>query len=133
MCLGHHITLECSVLENGTITVLTGSAFNCSSSNNEIPLLRTEGNSTKSCNDGLIFGYNKPRTSGDWLHTTLLNVTITSEIIGSTITCSNDNGSTEEEIGNYTVMLNCADTDTTTGTLPNNTIVHRFEVTFFTL
>ena len=121
MCLGSQITLECSILENRTVaTVFRGSAFNCSESHDEIILLHTEENPTKSCNDGLIFGYTKPRINGDWLHTTVLNVNLTSDIIGSTITCSNDDGSTEKEIGNYTVIQNCADTDSTTGIATNN-------------
>ena len=129
MCLGSQITLECSILENRTVaTVFRGSAFNCSESRDEIILLHTEENPTKSCNDGLIFGYTKPRRNGDWLHTTVLNVNLTSDIIGSTITCSYDNGTTEEVIGNYTLILNCADTDTTTGTSNDNLFGNTYKV-----
>ena len=108
ICLGYHIILECSVFENGTI-VFTGSALNCPATNNEI-VLTAGRNSSKSCNGGLIFGYNKPRIGDNRLHNTLLNVTLTSDIIGHTITCSYDNGTTQEVIGDYTVMAshNCA-------------------------
>ena len=64
--------------------------------------------SGKSCNGGLIFGIDRPRMS-DGVHTTLLNITLTSDIIGSTITCSNDDGLIQKIIGNYTVVENCAD------------------------
>ena len=106
--------MECSVFENGTI-VFAGSALNCSSSNNEIILTAGRNSSTKrnSCNGGLIVGYNKIGDIG--LHSSLLNVTLTLDIIGHTITCSYDDGITQKDVGDYvvTVSQNCAYTTTT--------------------
>ena len=53
-CIGDTLTFECTVM-SGSATTWTGSAFNCSSSSNEIHLLNNSVDNAP-CNDGMITG-----------------------------------------------------------------------------
>ena len=84
-----------SVLLRGYVsTVWTGTAFNCSSSNNDILLLHTPFSSSEgdygSCNNGAIVGRNLG-VEGNY-YTSQLNVTITPDIAGKTVECFYDDG-----------------------------------------
>ena len=78
----------------GVGTIWRGSAFNCSSSGNEI-FLRFRSDSlgrsdTRTCNDGMITG-RVVDTDGDY-YTSQLNVTLDHDVIGETIECNSIDG-----------------------------------------
>lgn len=97
---------ECNVVGAGT-TVFEGSAFDCENSHNEIKLLHLRFNSTDgargTCNNGIIVG----RSTGveDSLYTSQLDVRISSNLIGRTVECIHDNGTTTETVGIYSLMV----------------------------
>ena len=77
-------------------TVWTGTAFNCSSSNNDILLLHSHFSSTEggygSCNNGAIVGRSLG-VEGNY-YTSQLNVTVTTDVAGKTVECFYDDGRT---------------------------------------
>ena len=90
-CLGDTLTFECTVMsELGTIW--RGSAFNCSSSDHEIYLLRRDYLSHASvCNNGMIRG--RVVQLEEMIYTSQLNVTFNPGLTETTVECASDNGS----------------------------------------
>ena len=116
-CLGDTLMFECTVMR-GTETIWTGSAFNCTNTNNEVYFLesdynRTSDNTIVTCNDGMITG----QVVGveDNYYTSRLNVTLTSDLIGKTIECVYGDG-----VRNFTIM----DTIMNLGTYVSTFTVH---------
>ena len=95
VCPGDISTYECVTMGAG-LTIWTGTAFNCSSSSNEILLFHSRFSSTKgtygSCNDGSIVGRSLFVEGNNY--TSLLNVTVTPNIAGKTVECFYDDGRT---------------------------------------
>ena len=91
-CPGELLTYEC-VVTSGIIgiTIWTGTAFNCSSSENEITLLHVYINRIYTCNNGAIVA--RMLSVDGKKYTSQLNVTVTPEIAGKTIACIHNNGS----------------------------------------
>ena len=75
----------------GGITVWKGTAFNCSQRDNEIALLHGRFQSEKTCNNETIIGRGI-RVENNSSFTSLLNVTVTPDVIGESIECVHDNG-----------------------------------------
>ena len=102
-CEGYNVTYQCTVVGQGA-TIWGGSAFRCSSTNNEITLFNTDrmGESRK-CNDGKISGFSL--TAENNSYTSQLNVLVSSEMIGRTIGCFHDRGGSTAEIGSSNLMI----------------------------
>jgi hypothetical protein len=92
ICPGDTLIYECTVV-GGSSTVWTGNAFICPPQN-EIVLVHSRFESANgishSCNNGAIMGRSLA-VEGD-NYTSQLNLTITLETAGKTITCIGDNG-----------------------------------------
>ena len=95
VCPGDTLIYECTVMGRGS-TVWTGTAFNCSSSNNEILLLHTHFSSIEGdyglCNNGAIVGQSLGVEGNNY--TSQLNVTVTPDIAGKIVECFYDDGCT---------------------------------------
>ena len=93
VCPGDDLTYECTVVGAGS-TVWTGSAFSCSTSNNEITLLHSRFSSTQgdygSCNNGDIVARSLSVEGNNY--TSQLNVTVTYDTAGKTIMCLYSDG-----------------------------------------
>lgn len=87
-CPGDTLTYECTAMGRG-VTIWTGTAFNCSESNNEISLLHNRFSSTEgdygSCNNGSIVGQSLGIEGNNY--TSQLNVTVTPDTAGTMIMC----------------------------------------------
>ena len=105
-CQGFSLLLECSAEGEGS-TVFQGNPLNCISSNNEITLLHSRfntdtGNNT-TCNDGKILGYSLPVDNSSNCYISQLCIMVTPDMIGKTIRCAYDDGTTATEIGNFSI------------------------------
>jgi hypothetical protein len=83
------------------ITIWTGSAFTCSSSNNEIYLTNSSA-ADETCNDEMITGQIIKREGNNY--TSQLNVTLSSDLTGK-IECVSNNGSQTVEISNTSIDI----------------------------
>ena len=87
-CPGQTLTYECSVAEDATTTIWTGSAFDCSEKENQLIFLpsRARDNQTqRTCNRGDIVGH----ITGivDNVFVTQLNITLNPSLDGKTVQC----------------------------------------------
>ena len=112
-CLGFNLLLEC-IIEGPMSTVFHGNLMNCSNSNNEIALLHSRFNQGGTCNNGKVLGQGLPINDSENCHTSLLCIMVTPDMIGKTVGCTRDNGTTTVEIGNYLVSPNSFNTTATT-------------------
>lgn len=90
-CIGQTVTFEC-IVTGGTITVWSGSAFMCEG--NEISLRHgrfTNSEAIGSCNDEAIVG--RGVASNGTQFTSQLDVILSSELLGDTVSCSVEDGS----------------------------------------
>ena len=112
ICPGYDMTFaECTVKGRsgrpGDATVWRGSAFDCSSANNEIALIHSLFGSKSStvaageCNSGSIHAHSV-RVEGN-CYTSQLYITVTTNMIGKTVECVYDNTSIESVIGTLIV------------------------------
>ena len=90
VCPGDVLTYTCNVIGGGT-TIWGGSAFDCSSTSNEIFLRHSQFSTpgtSGSCNNGAI----RARSIGvtDGCYTSELSVTVSSSLNNKTIRCSHD-------------------------------------------
>ena len=140
-CPGSTLILECTVngREGDTVTtVWEGTAFNgCN-----IILLHSrfgeaEGNSSKECNNGAITVQRTLRMekngSFDIIYVSQLKVAVTSKMIGESIDCSHDNGTTSILVGSLKLngSTSCAYTTLNTSivhlvTLENEGMTHAY-------
>ena len=108
VCPGDTLIYECTVAELGS-TIWTGTAFECSSSNNEIILLHSRFTSVYgdygSCNNGDIVA--RSLSVEDNNYTSQLNVTVTPETAGMTIECIGDSGRYEILISSFVIPTTC--------------------------
>jgi hypothetical protein len=89
-CPGEELTFTCTITGGG-ITVWSGTAFNCSSSTNEIPLSHSrfmEGIS-RSCNSGAVVARSVGVTD-DVCYTSQLRVQVSSSLNSRTVQCAHD-------------------------------------------
>ena len=101
-CPGHVSTYECTTV-GGTATVWQGSAFECPSSQDIIYLSHSLSNITRTCNYEAIKG--QIIRDKDDCHTSQLNVTVSSDMMGKSIKCIHDNGTAQTLIGNVSLIL----------------------------
>jgi hypothetical protein len=85
--------------------VFKGNLLNCSS--NEIALLHNRFDSSSgengTCNDGKVLGQSLPTDVSGNCYTSLLCTMVTPDMVGKIVICASDNGTAENEIGNFTV------------------------------
>ena len=99
-CPGYVSTYECTTV-GGTATVWQGSAFQCPSSQDSIYLSHSLSNIARTCNGVAIRG--QIIRDKDDCHTSQLNVTVSSDMIGESIECFHDNGIALTLIGNDSI------------------------------
>ena len=110
-CHGDTLIFNCSV-HGGTSTVWKGSAFSCSSTNNEIILLHSRSNRTSrvngTCDEGDMTAYaelenfNSTRDQYfSWLNMTVTAITVST----FTVSCFHDSGVSETLVSNWTVSV----------------------------
>ena len=113
-CIGEVLTFNCNVSRNGT-TVWSGTAFHCSSSNDEIAFTN-EGFTNKSCSDGEYSIVAQAVSVADFIYTSELNFTANSPSSSGeevTIQCGHDNGAVTDAIATYTIQIrNCNSSST---------------------
>ena len=89
----------------GGATVWRGTALNCTMSDHEIVLLHSrfelDTGTLRMCNNGAIVGRSL-RVESNSGYISQLNVTVSSDMIGESIECAHDNGTTET-IGSLTI------------------------------
>ena len=104
VCLGDTLTYKCTAKGEG-LTVWTGTAFKCSSANNELILLHYRFSSPEGtnglCNNEAIVARSLSVEGNNF--TSQLNVTVTPDIAGNIIKCLYDNGSAETTLFNWSI------------------------------
>ena len=103
---GYTLTYECTVVSGpGGATVWRGTVLNCTMSDHEIVLLHSRFESDRgtlrTCNNGAIVGQSL-RVENNSCYTSQLNITVSPEMIGETIECAHDHGTTNT-IGSLTI------------------------------
>ena len=82
--------------------------MNCHMSSNEIVLLHSRFNNSNdtigTCNNGQVLGQSLPTDDLNDCYTSLLCIMVTPDMIGKTVSCSQDNGNSEEQVGNYLIQ-----------------------------
>lgn len=105
ICEGFSLVLECSTKRTMS-TVFKGNLMNCSSS--EIVLLHSRFNSSNGtdgkCNNEKVLGQSLPTDDLTNCYTSLLCIMVTPDMIGKTVSCSQDNGTTVNKIGYYSIQ-----------------------------
>ena len=100
-CEGYNQVYECIVTGSGAI-VWRGTAFDCSTSSNEMVLLQSSSG-TEVCNDGAISGCIIGADNNTYL--SQLTVSVSAEMIGMNISCFHDSGATPKLIGSAILTL----------------------------
>ena len=97
---------DCSIAGAGS-TVWTGSAFDCTSSNNDITLLHSRFNESKylleapSCNGGDIWVQNI--SVNEHIYTSKISVNVSTHLFETNIRCLYDDGLNVTIIKNFTI------------------------------
>ena len=100
-CCGQNVSYTCTVF-GGVITVWAGTAFMCGG--NEIPLRHNQAEGDMGeCNNGAIIGYGIQFVSN--YYTSRLDVTLSPELDGRTVTCSVNDGNNVMSVGTRTLMI----------------------------
>jgi hypothetical protein len=102
-CEEFSLVLECSTVKTAILTAFQGNLLGC----NEIVLLHTRFNSPNgtngTCNSEKVLGLSLPTDVSGNCYTSLLCIMVPPDIVGETVTCISDDGTTMKEIGNYSV------------------------------
>ena len=107
-CPGQNVSYSCTV-NGGVFTKWSGTAFMCGG--NEIILRHNDfEGSVRECNNGAIAGYGT-QIDGD-CYTSRLDVTLSPELNGRTVTCSVDDGNNVMSMGTRTLMITTGKRDT---------------------
>ena len=101
-CEGYDQVYECRITGSGA-TVWRGSAFDCPATGNEISFLHSSPDTDKTCNDGAISGHIIQAENGAYV--LQLTVSVSAEMIGTTINCFHDSGGTQNQIGSSLIAL----------------------------
>ena len=109
VCPGHELWLQCTVVGPG-FTIWKGSAFNCSSTSDEIFLRHSQfesGKVIRGCNYGRIIarGINKTSDSdGDkYISQLTIQLGVNDSLDGRTVECVHDNLTQRITINTYTI------------------------------
>ena len=101
ICEGYTQVYECRVSGSGAI-VWRGIAFDCSSSSNEMVLFQSSSD-TEVCNDGAISGRIIRAENNTYI--SQLTVSVSAEMVGTTISCFHDSRGTQNLIGSSLLTL----------------------------
>ena len=108
VCPGHELRLECTVV-GGIATHWTGSAFDCTTSNNEIYLFhsRFQNGPSRGCNNGRIIGRSINTTFDSdgikYISQLIIQLDENGTLEGRTVECAQDNGLIITVIGMHTI------------------------------
>ena len=110
VCPGHELKLQCTVVELG-FTIWKGSAFNCSSTSNEILLKPSQfesGDATGGCNNGTIIARGINKTSGSdgdiiFISQLTIQLGVNDSLDGTTVECTHDNLTQKITINTHTI------------------------------
>ena len=105
ICPGYTLIYECTVIgEHFGATVWGGSAFSCQGLGDEIILLHHlfPESALGECNHGSMAGYSIRIDNGSYF-TSQLNVTVSSDMIGKSITCFYDDISELDLVGTLNI------------------------------
>ena len=85
-----------------------GDLLECNCSCNEIALLHSRFNTisaatNETCNSGRVRGYSLPINDSEPCYISQLQVLVSPDMIGKSIKCAYDNGTTAKEIGNFSI------------------------------
>ena len=82
-----------------------GDSLDCNSEPNEIVLIHSRFSTMPAgtCNGGKIYGYSLSFNDTEACYTSQLHVVVSPDMIGKSIICIDDNGTTTNEIGNFTI------------------------------
>lgn len=114
VCPGDVVTYECTVFGGvAGVTIWRGNGFNCPRSNNEMILphsywyyMYTWSRDVHwSCDNGHILGtiVRVENNSISFSYTSQLNITLTSDLINTSIECVHDNGMSETVVGSTVI------------------------------
>ena len=100
-CFGDTLIFECSTAGGSGSTVFQGDLLDCDG----LVLLHSRfGNmSAATCNNGTVRGHSLPINDSEPCHTSQLHVMVSPDMIGKSITCVDDNGTTTNQIGNFSI------------------------------
>ena len=102
----YNLTYECTTVGRGA-TMWRGTAFNCSTSGNEIVLrhsrFTTPDGASDQCNNGNITGHSL-QVEGEH-YTSQIHVIFPPDLLGRTIECIHNNFASYELIGNSTIAI----------------------------
>ena len=103
-CLGDTLTFECSTAGRLGSTVFQGDLLDCDG----IILLHSRFSNmsaatSETCNNGRIRGYSLPINDSEPCYTSQLHVTVSPDMTGKSIICVDDNGTTANQIGNFSI------------------------------
>ena len=108
-CEEFGLVLECSIEGTGS-TVFEGDLLNCSNSDNTVTLLHSRFDTLNGakgiCNNGKVLAHSLSVNISSNCYTSLLCIMVSPDMVGITIRCVHDNGTGEENIGNYTISQN---------------------------
>jgi hypothetical protein len=105
-CPGEVLTYTCNIAGGGT-TLWTGSAFDCSSTSDEIRLRHStfaSGGTSGSCNNEAMRARSIGLSNGN-CYTSELSVTVSTSFNGRTIECIYNTGTSERTIGAPTLTV----------------------------
>ena len=100
-CQGFNQSFQCVVMGGGA-TIWRGSGFECAATNHEIALIHRVGTQRK-CNNGAIVG-RVIRTENNH-YISQLNVTVNSQLNGSSIICAHDGGEATNIVGSSLLII----------------------------
>ena len=100
-CERHNQVYECRVGGSGAI-VWKGTAFDCSSSSNEITLFQSSSDAII-CNNGVISG--RIIRAENNISVSQLTVSVSAKMISINISCYHDNGGNQNLIGSSLLIL----------------------------
>ena len=106
--VGDNLTFECSTVPGSGAIVFQGDLLDCNDSSNEIVLAHSRFNNTSAgasgtCNSGKVRGYSLSINSSEPCHSSQLHIMVSPDMMGKSIICVDDNGTTTEEIGNFSI------------------------------
>ena len=103
-----------------------GEFLDCNSLPNEIVLLHSRFSimPAGTCNGGKVYGHSLSFNDTEACYTSQLHVMVCLDMIGKCIICVNDNGTTTEEIGNFSIEKCHATIVTTTAPSTGKLVTH---------
>ena len=103
-CPGDTLIYECSIAGGG-VTVWKGTAFDCHDQRNEVSFLHSRFNGSLRCSGADRELVARTLSVESNCYSSQLNVTVSSNLNGTSVKCVYDNGTDEIEIGSENVNI----------------------------